>query len=222
MFDRFITLIGEENFKLIENTSVLLLGVGGVGGYVAEALVRSGIKKLTIVDDDNVELTNLNRQIIALHSTIGLPKVEVMKTRLEDINPSVYITPKKIHLEENLDDLDFEKYDYIVDCIDDVPVKVSLAKKALDEGLNLIMSTGTAKKLDPSKLMMTTLAKTSHDPLARKLRHLLRGYDTKKVIVLSSSEAPIICTDNVLGSSAFVPSTGGLLIASYVIKDIIK
>lgn len=222
MFDRLIALIGEEKLKNIQSQKILLLGVGGVGGYVAEALVRSGIVNIAIVDKDIIDETNLNRQIIALHSTIGKPKVEVLKARLEDINPNTHIVPIKETVSEDLTSLKLEDYDYIIDCIDDLKVKVSLAKYCLDKKLKLVISTGTAKKMDPSKLEMTTLGKTSYDPLARRMRASLKGYDTHKLTVLASTETPIEMEDKVLGSTAFVPSSGGLLIASYIVRDIIK
>ncbi len=222
MFDRLLSLIGKENFEKIADTKILLLGVGGVGGHLAEALVRSGIKKLTIVDKDVVDITNLNRQIIALGSTMGRKKVEVLKERLSDINPKVEVDTSDATLTEDLEGLELDEYDYVLDCIDDTKVKVSLAKRCLAENIALISSTGTAKKMDPSKLYMTTLDKTSYDPLAKKMRMELRGYDTKKLVVLASDEPPLDCESNTLGSTAFVPASAGLLIASYVIRDIIK
>lgn len=222
MFDRLIALIGEDKIKLIGSVNILLLGVGGVGGYVAEALVRSGIAKITIVDADTIERSNLNRQIIALHSTLDKAKVDVMKERLEDINPSISVDTRKVMLDETLSGLELLHYDYIVDCIDDTPVKVALAKKCLTENHKLLIATGTAKKLDPTKLTITSLDKTSYDPLAKKMRSLLKGYDIKKLIVLASTEEAIKTEENVLGSAIFVPAAGGLLLASYIIKDIIK
>lgn len=222
MFGRLVALIGEEKLGIIANTKILLLGVGGVGGHLAEALVRSGIEHLTIVDKDTVDLTNLNRQIIALHSTLGRPKVEVLKERLEDINPSSKIVALQQNINENMEELKLVEYDYVLDCIDDTKVKIALAKECLNENIKLISSTGTARKMDPSKLHITTLDKTSYDPLAKKMRSLLRDYDIKKIVVLASEEEPIATQSDVLGSTAFVPSVGGLLIASYVIRDIIE
>ncbi len=221
MFDRLIALIGEEKFAKICEKKILLLGVGGVGGHAAEALVRSGIKDLTIVDGDIVDETNLNRQLIALHSTIGRSKVEVMKERLEDISPDAKITSLYEKLED-LNSLKLDTYDYVIDCIDDLRIKIALAKRALDEDISLIISTGTAKKMDPSKLEMTTLDATSYDPLARRMRTSLRGYPIKKLHVLASTEPPLDSKNGILGSTAFVPASGGLLIASYVIRDIIE
>ena len=216
MFDRLISLIGEDNFNKIQKKSILVLGCGGVGGYVIEGLIRSGITNITVIDYDVIDETNLNRQIIALHSTIGQEKVEVIKKRALNINAiNGKILPNKI------EGLELLKYDYVVDAIDDVKVKVELIKYALSNKVNLITSTGTAKKLHPECLSITTLDKTSGDALAKKLRNELRGYNLKHIRVLASDESSII-KGSTLGSSAFVPSTGGLLIASYIINDIIK
>ena len=222
MFDRLVALIGEDKVNLIKTKKVLVLGCGGVGGYVIEGLARSGIENINIVDSDVVDITNINRQIIALHSTIGKNKVEVMKERILDINPNANILALHKRIESsNIVEIRPEEYDYVVDAIDDVLVKVELCKYALEHDIKLIVSTGTAKKMHPEKLKITTLDKTSGDPLAKKMRYLLRGYNTRKIKVLASSEAPII-KGNTLGSSAFVPSSAGLLIANHVILDIIE
>jgi len=223
MFARLETLIGKEKLDLIASKKILVLGVGGVGGFVIEGLVRSGIVNVTIVDKDIIEETNLNRQIIALRSTIGKYKADVMKSRIEDINANAKVSViKKQIVTSDIEFLNLDKYDYIVDAIDDVPVKLALIKYALKNNLKFIVSTGTAKKLDPSKLKITTLDKTAYDPLAKKLRYELKGEKLNKVLVLASDEEPIKRSDNQLGSSAFVPSAGGLLIASYIIRDILK
>lgn len=223
MFDRLISLIGFEKFKLIQEKRVLVIGLGGVGGYVVEGLVRSGIEKLTIIDKDTVDVTNLNRQIIALNSTIGMKKSELIKSRILDINGNAKLESLDMYLtEEDIPKLDLNNYDYVVDAIDDVKVKTALIKYSLDNDVNLISSMGTAKKMHPELLKMTTLDKTMYDPLAKKLRTNLRGYKINKLKVLTSMETPIKIDNNVLGSSAFVPSIGGLLIASYIINDIIK
>lgn len=223
MYDRLIRLIGEENLKLIGSKNILVLGVGGVGGYVVEGLVRSGIKKITVIDKDIVDKTNLNRQIIALNSTIGEKKVDAIKERVKDINPIIDIATSDEQITpESLENLCLQKYDYIVDCIDDVKVKVALIKYCLDNALNLVCATGTARKLHPESLVMTTLDKTKNDPLARRLRSNLKSYDLKKVKVLASSELPKRVDDNTLSSIVFVPAVGGLLIASHIINEIIK
>lgn len=222
MFDRLITLIGKENLNLIKSKRILVLGCGGVGGYVVEGLIRSGINDITVVDKDVVDESNINRQIIALHSTIGIKKVELIKLRALDINPDVNIdiVDKQIMVNE-IEKLNLCNYDYVVDAIDDVKVKVELIKYSLENNVKLIVSTGTAKKMHPECLSITSLDKTSGDPLAKKIRSLLRGYKINKVIVLASTEPPLIGGSK-LGSSAFVPSVGGLIIASYIINDIVN
>lgn len=223
MFDRLEALIGKDNLDLISSKRIIVFGIGGVGGHVVESLVRSGIEDIAIVDGDTIEESNLNRQIIALRSTIGKNKVDVMKDRIFNINPMVKVqTINEIITEDDLENLHLEDYDYIVDAIDDVKVKVALAKLSLDKKFNLVMATGTAKKLDPLKLTITTLDKTKEDPLARVLRRELRGYDTSSITVLASEEKPISNDNDALGSSAFVPSCAGIAIASYIIRDIIK
>ncbi len=222
MFDRLSSLIGKENLEKITFKKVLVIGVGGVGGYVVEGLVRSGIEDITLIDGDKVDASNINRQIIALNSTIGEYKVDVFKRRILDINPNVKVqTKNEFVTTDMLKSLRLEDYDYIVDAIDDVKVKVELAKYSLEHDLFLISSTGTARKMDPSKLLITTLDKTSYDPLAKRMRQELKSYNTKKLVVLASTETPYNIQDESLGSSAFVPSSGGLLIASYIINDII-
>lgn len=222
MFDRLVSLIGEDNLDLISSKNILLLGVGGVGGYVAEGLIRSGILNLTVVDDDVIDVSNLNRQLIALNSTIGMKKVDVIKARLLDINSGANIKSIGERVKaEDISKWDLERFDYVIDCIDDVDVKVALAKYALQNDIKLIMSMGTAKKLHPELLKMTTLNKTCYDALAKKVRMLLRGEDIKKLVVLSSTEEPIKSIDKSLSSCIFVPAVGGLLIANYVINDII-
>ena len=222
MFDRLVTLIGEDKLNVIKSKKVLVIGCGGVGGYVIEGLIRSGIENITVIDSDIVDEANLNRQIIALHSTIGKYKVEVIKDRVLDINPNVKINAinKKI-VYEDINNLELDEYDYVVDAIDDTRVKVELIKYALLYNVKLIVSTGTAKKMHPECLKITTLDKTTHDPLAKKLRTLLRHYNLNKVLAIASSEEPII-SGTKLGSSAFVPSVGGLLIASKIINDFIE
>lgn len=223
MFDRLIALIGQENFEKIQKTKVLLFGIGGVGGYVAESLIRSGIVNLTIVDKDTIDISNLNRQIIALHSTINKSKVDIMKERLIDINPNSSIATIKENLkEDNLNQFGLENYDYIIDCIDEVPAKIALIKYALKHDIKFITSTGTALKLHPELLKITTLDKTSYDALAKKMRTLLRGEKLNKIVCLASTEEPIKMANKTLGSSIFVPASGGLLISSYIINDIIN
>lgn len=221
MFDRLKAIIGENNLNLIQSKNIIVIGIGGVGGYVVEALVRSGITHITIVDNDTVDITNINRQIIATHSTLNKYKVDVMEERLKDINPEVEVTKMNKTLTPDLEGLNLDDYDYIVDCIDDTPVKVSLARYVIEHNKNFIMSTGTARKLHPESLYITTLDKTSYDPLAKRLRSSLKDI-SKYITVLASKETPKIEDPNILGSSVFVPASGGLLIASFIINTIIE
>jgi len=220
-FERLEKLIGKDNINVLKNKTILVLGVGGVGGYVVESLTRSGIGKLIIVDNDVVDETNLNRQIIALKSTIGLKKVDVLENRIKDINEecevikiSEFITP------DNIDVLFTEHIDYLVDACDYIDTKKSIIKECIKRNINFISSMGTAKKLDPSKLEITDIRKTYNDPLARILRKYIKDEKiNKKIDVLSSTELPRKTEG--LGSSAFVPSSAGLLISSYIIKKMI-
>lgn len=223
MFDRIISMIGESTFEKIKNLRVLVIGLGGVGGYVCESLVRSGVNHITIIDYDRVDITNMNRQIIALTSTIGMKKTELIKKRCLGINPNIDITvvDKKI-MPNDIESLSLKNYDFIVDAIDDVDVKVSLIKYSIENDVKLISSMGTAKKINPEKLCICSLDKTSYDPLAKKIRYLLRGINTKKVIVLSSREEVIKTDNGNLGSMIFVPASAGILIANYIIKSVIK
>ena len=221
-FQRLEKLIGKDKVDVLKNKTVLVLGVGGVGGYVVESLARSGIGKLIIVDNDIVDETNINRQIIALKSTIGKKKVDVLEERIKDINEecevikiSEFITP------DNIDILFTEQIDYLVDACDFIATKKSIIKECLKRNIKFISSMGTAKKLDPSKLEIIDIRKTYNDPLARILRKYIKDEKiNKKIDVLSSTELPIKTEG--LGSSAFVPSSAGLLISSYIIKKLIE
>ena len=222
-FQRLEMIIGKDNLNNLKNKSVLILGVGGVGGYVAEALSRSNIGTLILVDYDIVDLTNINRQIIALNSTIGKKKVDVLEERIKDINSSC----KVIKIDEfidnnNLDILFKHKIDFLVDACDTVTTKKEIIKKCLDKDIDFISSMGTGNKLDPSKLEIVDIRKTINDPLARILRKFIKDEKiNKKVMVLSSKELPIKTGDRTPGSNAFVPSSAGLLIASYIVREFI-
>lgn len=227
MFTRTISLIGSEAFSKLQNSHVIVFGVGGVGGYVVEALVRSGIGEITIVDNDVVSESNCNRQIIALHSTVGKPKVEAMKERALDINPALKIhTVQAFFLPETSDDFDFSKYSYVVDAIDTVTAKIEIIRKAKEAGVPVISSMGTGNKLDPSKFQIADISKTSVCPLARVVRRELKARHISKVKVLfSTEESAGVVTDSSNGrhapaSIAFVPSVGGLMIAGEVVRDL--
>lgn len=218
-------LIGSENLEKLTHKKVIVFGVGGVGSYVVEALVRMNIGHLTIVDFDIVDITNLNRQLIALHSTIGKKKVDVCLERIKDINPSIEVEALDLFIDkETIKQIDFTKYDYVIDAIDNVTGKLLIVEKCQTLNIPLISSLGTANKLDPSKLMITDISKTHTCPLAKVMRLELRKRDIKHLNVLFSSELPIKnnSSNNILGSVSYVPSSGGLLIASKVINDLIN
>ena len=223
-FSRLEKVIGSDNVDDLSKKSVLVLGVGGVGGYVVEALARSNIGTLILVDYDKVEESNINRQIIALNSTIGKSKVDVLEERIKDINSGC----KVIKIDKFIDDKNFSELfdnniDYFVDACDTVLVKKLVIKECLKRNIPFISSMGTGNKLDPSKLVITDIRKTVNDPLARILRKFVRDEKiNKKEMVLTSSELPIKTGDRTPGSTAFVPSSAGLLIASYIVKSFVK
>ena len=223
MFDRLLKLITNEDLNKIKNTNVLLVGVGGVGGYALEALVRCGIENITIVDSDNVEISNLNRQIISLQSNIGKPKVEVAATRVKDINPNINITTiKEFITKDNIDILFNNNYDYIIDACDTVTTKVLLIQEANKRNINIISCMGTGNRFDPSKIKITDISKTNNDPLAKIMRKLLRDINIKLQKVVFSDELPIKTSDRTPGSTSLVPSVAGIYAASYVINDILQ
>ena len=222
-FQRLEMIIGKDNLNNLKNKSVLILGVGGVGGYVVEALARSNIGTLILVDYDKVEESNINRQIIALNSTIGKSKVDVLEERIKDINSGC----KVIKIDKFIDNNNFNELfdnniDYFVDACDTVLVKKLVIKECLKRNIPFISSMGTGNKLDPSKLEIIDIRKTVNDPLARLLRKFVKDEKiNKKVMVLSSKELPIKTGERTPGSSAFVPSSAGLLIASYIVRSFI-
>lgn len=230
-FSRSRLLIGEDGIQKLENAKVAVFGVGGVGGYVCEALVRSGVGSFDLIDNDVVSLTNINRQIIALHSTIGRYKTEVMKERMLDINPDVEV---RVHncffLPETSSSFPWEEYDYIVDAVDTVSAKIALVMLAKEKNIPIISSMGAGNKLDPSTFEVADIYKTSVCPLAKVMRHELKKRGIKKLKVVYSKELPMTPapTEEVSGkrqtpgSMAFVPSVAGLILASEVVKDLIS
>ena len=246
-FERTELLLGKDAIQKLKNAHVAVFGVGGVGGFVVEALVRSGVGEIDVIDKDTVSLSNVNRQIIALHSTVGQPKVEVIKNRALDINPNVKINAfETFFLPDTADMFDFSKYDYVVDAIDTVKGKIEIILRAEKAGVKIISSMGAGNKLDPTLFEVSDIYKTSVCPLARVMRRELKARGIKKLKVVYSKEIPIkpmedtenSCKHNcvcppgterkctarrqVPGSNAFVPSTVGLIIAGEVIKDLIK
>lgn len=224
-FERLRIMIGEDNLQKLKNVKVLIVGLGGVGGYVVEALARSGIGTLILVDYDLVDVTNINRQIIALHSTIGQKKTDVFEKRIKDINPACKIIKYDLFYDENSqEDIFQERPDYVVDACDSVKSKELLIKESLKRNIKIISSMGAGKKLNPSMLELTTIDKTSYDPLAKILRKYLKdqGIKAKIPCVYSKEIAHQKIDSKTIGSNAFVPATAGFLLASYVVNDIIK
>lgn len=222
MFERLIGLIGEEKLKEIERKKVLLIGVGGVGSYALEALIRNGFYDITIVDFDTIDLSNLNRQLITDSTNIGKYKVDEAKKRALLINPNIKIQTINEKLnKENLKNLLNQNFDYIIDACDTLDVKFALMENSLHYSYKLISSMGTAKKIDPTKLEITTLDKTNNDPIARLLRNKVRkAHVNKKIYVVSSTEVPKQI--NMLGTANLVPSVAGLLCVSFIFNDIVK
>lgn len=222
-FERLEYLIGKEKLELLKRKNVLVLGLGGVGSSVVNALVRTGIFNITIVDYDKVDITNINRQIEAFHSTIGINKTDALKQIILDINPNckVKIINELIN-KSNISLLFEDRYDFIVDCCDTIETKKMVIKTCLTNKISFISSMGTANKLDASKLEITTLDKTFNDPIARLLRKWAKDEKVSfnKIKVLSSKEVPI--KSNKLGSNSFVPPCAGILIANYVFLKLIK
>lgn len=223
-FSRLEKLIGEDKLIDLSKKSVLILGVGGVGGYVAESLARSGIGTLILVDFDTIDESNINRQIIALDSTIGLKKVDVLEKRVKEINSDINIIKiDKFIDSENYTLLFNYDIDYFVDACDTVSTKKSVIKYCLDNDINFITSMGTGNKFDPSKLEIVDIRKTVNDPLARIIRKFIKDLKTnKKVMVCTSSELPVKTGDRTPGSTAFVPSSAGLLIGSYIVRQFLE
>ena len=223
MFDRLELLIGKDNINKIKSTKVLIVGVGGVGGECALSLIRSGIENITIVDFDKVDISNINRQVVAFHSTIGKKKVDVLENIIKDINPDCKVSKYDLFLnKENIKEiLDKESPDFIIDCCDSKETKKEIIKESLNRSINFISSMGTGNKMNPSLLEITDIRKTNNDPLARIFRKWVKDEKIKdKIPVLCSKEVPIH-SGNVVASNSFVPNSAGLLISSYVIRKII-
>ena len=225
MFERLVKIIGNDNLNKLHNTKVMIIGIGGVGGYVTEALVRSGIENFILIDHDKIDITNKNRQIIALDSTYGKTKVSVMANRILDINKDSKVEELEIFLDTNntYDIISKYKPDYVVDCCDTITTKKEIIKACINLNIKFISSMGTGNKLDPSKLKISDIRKTSYDSLAKIIRKWIKDEHIKASIpVLWSDEEYIKTHDRTPGSTSFVPSSAGLLIASYIFRDIIK
>lgn len=228
IFSRTELMFGSEAMKKLKNSRVAVFGVGGVGGYVTEALARSGIGAVDLIDNDTVSESNINRQIIALHSTLGQYKTDVMKSRIADINPECRVTAYKLFfMPDTAEQIDFSLYDYVVDAIDTVTGKIEIIMRSKAADVPVISSMGAGNKLDPTKFEIADIYKTSVCPLARVIRREMKNRGVKSLKVLYSTEQAFR-PDNksegkqVPASNAFVPSAAGLIIAGEVIKDLIK
>ena len=233
-FSRTEILLGSEAMEKLYKARVAVFGIGGVGGYTVEALARCGIGALDLIDSDTVSVSNINRQILATHSTVGKLKVDVAKARVLDINPNCHVkTYPCFYLPDTADRFDFTQYDYIVDCIDTVTGKLQLVERAVAAGTPIICSMGTGNKLDPSAFQVADISKTTMCPLARIMRKELkkRGINHLKVVysqeealtpVGTEEECALLGKRQIPGSTAFVPGTAGLILAGEVIKDIAK
>ena len=223
-FSRTELLIGEEGLRRLHAARVAVFGVGGVGGYAAEALARSGVGALDLIDSDTVALSNLNRQIIALHSTVGQYKVDVAKARIADINPACDVrVHKTFFLPETADAFDFSRYDYVIDAIDTVTGKLALVERAQAAGTPVICAMGAGNKLHPELFEVADIYQTSVCPLARVMRTECRRRGVKKLRVVYSKEPPVRAPGqgSVPGSLAFVPSVAGLILAGEVVRDLL-
>ena len=220
-FQRLKLLIGEENFFKLATSTVAVFGIGGVGSFAAEALARSGIGHLVLIDKDNVDATNINRQIHALDTTIGRPKVSVMRERIKQINPSAQVdTVQKFLLPGALvEDFFVCRYDYVVDAIDTLSAKIFLVEECTRRGIKIISSMGAGNKLDPTRFKVSDIFQTSIDPIAKVMRKQLRARGIKSLKVVWSDEQPRPMQE-FIGSAAFVPSVAGLIMASVIVKEL--
>ncbi len=220
--DRTENLIGKEALNKLENSNIAIIGIGGVGSFCTEALARLGIKNITLIDKDVVDITNINRQLIADTTTVGKLKVDVMKERILKINPNANVTTFPVFLDENnIPSLISKNYDYVIDCIDNVNSKVALIEYCYKENIEIISALGTGNKLDPTKFEVTDISKTSVCPLARIIRKKLKSKNIEHLTVVYSREEPIkIENSKSPASISFVPSTAGLIIASVVAEKL--
>lgn len=222
-FLRTELLLGSDAMDTLRKCRVAVFGVGGVGGYVVEALARCGVGAIDIVDNDIVDITNLNRQVVALRSNVGQEKVDVCRRRILEINPDCRVTTHSMfYLPENADSIDLADYDYVVDCIDTVSAKLELARRCHELGTPLLASLGTARKIDPSRLRISDITKTHTDPLAKVIRKKLREMGVAHLKCVWSDElpAPMQQKDSPLPSCIFVPAAAGLLAANHVILSL--
>lgn len=232
-FNREIMLIGQDNFNKLKESHIIVFGLGGVGGYAVEMLARLGVGKIDIVDNDTVSNTNLNRQIIALNSTIGKYKTDLFEERIKEINKDCIVTKYTMFYDENTKDkIDLSKYDYVIDAIDSVKSKLELIIYCINNNIKIVSSMGMGNRIDPSLVKITDISKTEYDPLSKIVRKKLRENKINHLKVVYSSERPINIIYDINaekkgsnyapGSISLVPSTAGIMLASEVFKDLIK
>ncbi len=225
-FSRTELVLGRESLMMLQRSNVIVFGLGGVGGYVVEALARSSVGSITLVDNDKVSISNINRQLIALQSTVGMDKVDAFEKRIFEINPQCKVKKLKMfYLPENADVIDLSEYDYIIDCIDTVTAKLELVVRARKADVPIISSMGTGNKTHPELLKVADISKTSVCPLARVMRTELRKRGIRHLKCVYSTEEPVHANaedegKRVPGSTAFVPSVAGLLIAAEVVREL--
>lgn len=221
-FSRLENLIGTLSLEKLKNSTILVAGCGGVGGSVVEALARSGVGNLILVDYDKVDITNFNRQVIATNENIDKYKIDCFKDRINSINEECNVITYNLKIDsDNIRDIFNTKIDFVVDAVDDVKAKESIINYCIENNIEFISSMGTGNRLDPSKLTIMTLDKTCNDPLARVMRNKIDKKIQKKITVCTSIEVPLKVKDKtVIGSNAFVPNSAGLLIASYIVRKI--
>lgn len=224
MLDRLELLVGTEGIFKLKSSKIVVVGLGGVGGYVVESLIRSGIENIIIVDYDTIDESNLNRQIIATRDNIGKLKVDEFEKRILSINDKVNVVKLPIFIDENnIDELFLDDITYIIDACDSIKTKKFIISKCLEKNIKFITCLGTGKRMDPSKLKICDIRETKYDPIARILRKYVKDNRiNSKVLCCYSEEEPIKYNSNVIGSNSFVPSSAGLLISSYVVRDICK
>lgn len=222
MLDRLELLIGKDKIDEIKKTKVLLIGIGGVGGYTLESLVRSGFQEITIVDYDKIDITNLNRQLISNNDNIGKLKVDEFKKRIESINPNCKVKTIKEKISvSNFDILNISDYDYVIDACDTISVKEEVIRQCLSKNIKFISCMGTGFKLDPSKLEITDLRKTSYDKIAKVLRNMVKCEKLKGKIPVVCSKEQVNVSGKTIASNSFVPATAGLLLTSYIVNQIV-
>ena len=220
---RLELIIEKDKIDKIKEKNILLIGIGGVGGYTFETLVRTGIENITVVDGDKFEESNLNRQVLSTLETINKNKTDIAEIRAKSINPKINIKKiTKVLTKENIKEINFKEFDYVIDACDTIEIKKEIIRICTKNNIKFISCMGTGNKMNPQKLEITTLDKTSYDPIAKILRKMVKEERIKgKIYVVASTEKPIKTNTTIIGSNAFVPAAAGILLTSYVINDIV-